>query len=724
MPTRRKPKESAPKKTSERGDYEDHKRRMAASDRAESAKGRDIGGVPDIADIDRRERCRHSLRAFCETYNPDAFGLGWSTDHLTAMARIEEAATLGALFAFAMARGSGKTTVCRMAALWATSYRHCRYAFVIGATDGKARETLDTLRILIRFLPDYAADFPEISWPAQKLAGIANRSSGQTCGGESTLIEWSADRVVLPTVPPPANWPKAWPLRGDGKVPTSGVVVSASGLTGEGIRGSLKTLTTGEMVRPDFVLLDDPQTPESARSKTQNETRLSLITADVLGMAGPGKAIAGVMPCTVIEQGDMIDCVLDRSKHPLWRGERSGILRSMPTDMTAWDAYFNVYARCAQLEPPDFAESNAHYESNRAALEAGGSASWPERKQPGEVSALQSAMHLYFRDRRAFWAEYQNQPQAGEDESSLALDTELLAGKVSNVPRGVVPRNCTRLTAFIDVGLDLLWWTVCAFDEHYGGAVVAYGVYPEQGRTYFAKADPRPGLCDLAKNQSQDAAIYAGLGATVAKILNTTYAQEETGIALPIERLLIDAGWGEKTDLVYDFCRRSPHTNTLLPSHGRGIGASANPMSTWQQRPGERAGRGWRLTPTGSGRHVTVDVNMWKSFVADRLRTPEGAPGCFRIHAGGAHGHALYFDHLTSEVPKTTELKGSGRTVDEWKKIPNRDNDWFDCLVGCAVAASVQGLTFNATGTPAAKAEPRKKVKLSELYAAKNKVRA
>jgi hypothetical protein len=57
--------------------------------------------------------CRKSLRLFCETYNPEAFYLGWSDDHLRAIDRIEEAATLGALFAFAMARGSGKTTICR-----------------------------------------------------------------------------------------------------------------------------------------------------------------------------------------------------------------------------------------------------------------------------------------------------------------------------------------------------------------------------------------------------------------------------------------------------------------------------------------------------------------------------------------------------------------------------------------------------------------------------------
>jgi hypothetical protein len=91
---------------------------------------------------------------------------------------------LGALFAFAMARGSGKTTICRMAALWALSYRHCRYVFVIGATDDKAKESLDTMRVLIRFLDDYAADFPEISFPAQRWRHRQPRQRGRLCNGE------------------------------------------------------------------------------------------------------------------------------------------------------------------------------------------------------------------------------------------------------------------------------------------------------------------------------------------------------------------------------------------------------------------------------------------------------------------------------------------------------------------------------------------------------------
>ena len=45
--------------------------------------------------------------------------------------------------------------------------------------------------------------------------------------------------------------------------------------------------------------------------------------------------------------------------------------------------------------------------------------------------------------------------------------------------------------------------------------------------------------------------------------------------------------------------------------------------------------------------------------------------------------------------------------MDEWKQRPERgDNHWLDCLVGCAVAASMQGaVLFGTDGTAPAKRE-------------------
>ncbi|MFV0442871.1 MAG: terminase gpA endonuclease subunit [Planctomycetaceae bacterium] len=81
-----------------------------------------------------------------------------------------------------------------------------------------------------------------------------------------------------------------------------------------------------------------------------------------------------------------------------------------------------------------------------------------------------------------------------------------------------------------------------------------------------------------------------------------------------------------------------------------------------------------------------------------------------------AHTHRLFAEHLTAEYRVRTE--GRGRTVDEWKLRPERaDNHWLDCLVGCAVAASIQGVQLFGTDVkPIRHSSP---LKLSDLRKSK-----
>ncbi len=52
--------------------------------------------------------------------------------------------------------------------------------------------------------------------------------------------------------------------------------------------------------------------------------------------------------------------------------------------------------------------------------------------------------------------------------------------------------------------------------------------------------------------------------------------------------------------------------------------------------------------------------------------------------------------------------------MDEWKvRAGKPDNHWLDCLVGCAVAASVQGAVLY--GTDSEPRPVRQRIKLSEL---------
>ena len=62
-----------------------------------------------------------------------------------------------------------------------------------------------------------------------------------------------------------------------------------------------------------------------------------------------------------------------------------------------------------------------------------------------------------------------------------------------------------------------------------------------------------------------------------------------------------------------------------------------------------------------------------------------------------------------------------GTTFDKWTRQPGRDGDLFDCLVGCAVAASVLGLQWSAGGEAEAR-KPRRKINIEELYARRPKV--
>ena len=56
----------------------------------------------------------------------------------------------------------------------------------------------------------------------------------------------------------------------------------------------------------------------------------------------------------------------------------------------------------------------------------------------------------------------------------------------------------------------------------------------------------------------------------------------------------------------------------------------------------------------------------------------------------------------------------NGRTVDEWKIRPSHpDNHWLDCLVGCAVGASIQGVELGTLKTIQKPQRPR--MKLSEF---------
>lgn len=658
--------------------------------------GQDIGALPPVRDVARRARADLDFRFFCESYFPRLFTLAWSSDHLKVIAKIEQAVLRGGLFAMAMPRGSGKTTLSQIAALWALLIGRQPFVFLISATAEYASAALANLKSHLSQNELLLADYPEAVYPIRRLDGESRRCCGQRYYGELTHVGWTSDQIVLPTIP---------------NSRCSGAIVRTAGLLGN-VRGAMHIRPDGKSVRPTLVVIDDPQTDQSARSPSQVHERLAVINGAILNLAGPGRRIAAVMPCTVIRQDDLADQILDREKHPEWQGERTRLVYTFPSNEKLWAEYARLRAESLRADG-DGGEATEFYRKHQSAMDEGAAIAWPERHNPDELSAVQHAMNLRLRDEAAFWAEYQNEPLPAETADDDLLTADQIAAKVNGHNRGVVPIGATHLTMFVDVQQKALFWLVAAWEDDFTGYVVDYGTEPDQKAAYFTLRDIRRTLAVASPRAGLEGAIYAGLERLVEAKLGQEWRRDD-GAMVRIDRCLVDANWGNSTDVVYQFSRQSKHAAVLLPSHGRYVGASSIPFSDYKRKRGDRVGLNWRI-PTVNGkravRHVVFDTNFWKSFVHARLAVPMGDPSCLSLFGRRSESHRLIAEHLTAEYRIRTE--GRGRTVDEWKlRADSLDNHWLDCLAGTAVAASMQGAVLFGTDV---RPSPRARVRLSDM---------
>lgn len=445
---------------------------------------------------------------------------------------------------------------------------------------------------------------------------------------------------------------------------------------------------------------------------TQCAARERVLAGAILGLAGPGHKIAGLMTLTVVRPDDLADRLLDRDKHPQWQGERTRMVYAFPDGEALWAKYAELRAEGLRAER-GLAQATAYYKRNRKAMDAGAKVAWAERYNHDELSAVQHAMNLRLQDERAFWAEYQNEPLPESIEDDTLLSAEQIAAKTNGMARGTIPINCTRLTMFIDVQGKLLYWLVAAWQDDFTGYVIDYGTEPDQRAAYFTLRDATCSLLTSPPRAGQEGAIYAGLESLASGLIGRPWPTDDGG-AMRIDRCLIDANWGQSTDVVYQFCRQSTLGAVLTPSHGRYCGASSIPFADYNRKPGERVGLNWRVPPRNAKRpvrHIAYDTNFWKSFVHARLAVPTGDPGCLSLFGRSPQTHRLLADHLTAEYRVKTE--GRGRTVDEWKlRLAGADNHWLDCLVGAAVAASMQGAVLFGTESRKPK---RQKMSFSEM---------
>lgn len=693
--------------------YDEAKRRQAQRNRAATKASQDIAPIPDVADPARRKRAGKSLRVFAETYFPQIFWRPWSADHRRVIKRLEAAIRHGDLFACAMPRGSGKTSLATVAALWAILYGHRPFVSLIGGSKTKAKELLAPIKLAVLENKLLLADFPDAIFALRALDNSSKRQLQQHCHGQLTHVRWEPDRIVYPVLPA-EDLPAALKAQGLEASPAAGSIIAVTSLDSH-IRGQQHARADGTIIRPSLVILDDPQTRASARSPGQTKFRLQLLFGDVLGMAGPGESISAAITCSKIYTDDLADQILDREKHPEWQGECTKLIYAFPTNEKLWRQYAEIRADGLRANKR-LAPATAFYRKHRKAMDAGAKVAWADRyDREEELSAVQHAMNLQYRDLETFWSEYQNEPMR-EQVSDDVLIPQAVSEKFNGRPRRTVPVKCNRLTGFVDVHDRLLYWVVCAWEDDFTGYVIDYATFPAQERPWFAMRTARRTLARAFPTLGKDAAILAGLEQLVGELLGREWERAGAGV-LRIERLMVDMGY--KSSLVAA-AKHKVGGEAMMLYRGAPIGARNRPISQYKRKPGERYGHHWYI-PSVKGTHefphLAADVNYWKSFIHRAFATPAGEPGSLSLFGKTAKAHELLAEHI-ADSEAWTETQGHGRTVHEWKLRPAApDNHWFDGLVGCAVAASMGGV--QTAGMQAQQVRRRKRYTSADLTRAR-----
>ncbi len=658
--------------------YSRRKARERERQSDQSRAGRDI--APDWPGISpeneiTRERLSRSLKAFCLETMPDKFALDFSADHDKAIAKMERAILEGEQFALAMPRGSGKTTLIVGCVIWAILNGHKRYVSLIGADKKAASKLLSAIKVQLETNSHLLRLYPDAVYPVRCLERVANRCKGQHWAGAATYIAWTSEQIILATIPGAA---------------CSGAIIEVAGILGR-VRGQQHDTPSGETLRPDCFVVDDPQTNKSARSRTGVDQRLEIITGVCPGLAGPGQEISGFCLCTVVEIDDVADQLLDQDKWEEWQGERFKLVYEWPTNVELWEEYANLRAE-GLAKGRGLALATDFYRRNRKAMDVGAVVAWESRHTKKELSAIQHAWNLRLKLKDSFWKEYQNEPLADASADDL-LSVDEIQQKTNGYKRNVLPRDANLLTAYIDVQDTLLYWLVLATrKQDFTAWVLDYGSWPKQTSIYYNLAGAAKTLKTAYPRAGREGRVRAGLFELTKFLAGERWFMPDRSTSLALSRVLIDAAWGYSTRTVQAVALEAPHRALLLPSFGVGIHAEDAPMERWKPKPGEIRGLNWRVKPSdGGGVHATLDVNHWKNFVHARLAVPAGDPGSLTLFAPeAATTHRMIAEHCRAEVRSESATKE--RVLQVWKLPENKpDNHFFDCLVGAYCAAAIEG---------------------------------
>jgi len=644
--------------------------------RRKRAEGAEIF-IPAPADPARRAAALEDPLVFLPLYLPTLFYRPFTPDQRAVVHDfLDILQGRGDKQAIAAPRGIGKTSICLGMIIYALCRSLRRFIVLFEGSGDLALRSLANIKRRLERSTLLAQDFPEICLPVRALEGAPQRAQSQIYRLEDgttgrTYMEWKTNRVRLPEIP---------------GSPASGATIVASGLDGS----FLGFLEDGE--RPDAVVLNDPQTRESAHSLVQTHMRRLVIEEDIAFLAGPERPLAMFYLGTIKRPHDLTDEYTDPSQRPAWNGRRIKFLQRPPNEPELWEKYIEL-RRLAKFKGDPYArESFAFYWSNRRAMNAGAVVTDPRRYNHGhlpdgrriQVSALQ-----YFYDAVAdsSWehvrSELQNEPDEAGGPETLQLEHGRIQSQLSHTPRGTVPEGTTQLVRFIDLGGRML---------HH--ETLAYTVLPVP-RVVCVDYGVQPVLSPSSGPMTSDANLphlHAALLVALTELwddLAATPFRTITGEPRLPDATLIDAGW--QRDPVFQFA--AEHPRLVRPTIGQGVKRGqeryrAPKRKGKDRRPGFHAYQ-LRLYEQPIRWLWCLDADFWKRLAHERLAISTEQPGHVALYGEDATVHRAKAEQILAERWISEFIPGRG--VNEYWDVTSRHNHWLDTLAGALAGLTMLG---------------------------------
>lgn len=662
----------------------EYQRQLMASRRAAQ---REVA-IPPVVDPDRRARCLEDPELFLRTYFPRFFSRPFTAIQQKVLKSVHECMLYGSRQAIAIPRGDGKTKITEGMTVFGIVKGLIKFVVPISASKGLAANIAEDLKTMLQE-PIFAEDFPEIAAPILALDGESRKATGQTVNGKRTKIIWIKKYIQLPTV--------------------AGSAASGAVIYPQSLDSAIRGMGIGEL-RPDFVILDDPETAKSARSAQQVATRERLINNDVAGLVGPDASLGIVALVTIQTSISLAARLTDRTIRPDFFGMRHGALEKWPDRMDLWEEYQHR-RRAAQEAGDRYArDASNFYLANKDVMDAGASITNPHRfntklgddGQPIEVSALQHCFNFisdFGLD--SFACEYQQHPNDGSDQQEEAISSRLVESRTSRLERNTIPEGLIGITAAIDVGKWLGHWIILGFRPECRVSIIDYGTAES------------PNLTKASSDEAVERAVMLMLASWYDDVCSRTWT-DTADRTLGIDFSFVDSGDGNLTKKVlYRFVRdRVGCVPKIAASKGYGQGQRKDPEDGKIKGTHRINGDYWfaELRPDQGIYLYHLDANYWKRFTHQRFLTipfPDSEvaqvddQNAFSIvlpEPRSKREHVGYAKHIVAERYRETWVAGKGMQRG-W--IPeSQNNHWLDATYMALAAGCALGL-YKVADVPA-----------------------